>query len=404
MNVLRKSILYVGNFSFPCENAPGKRVYANAKVMQKLGYDVILIGLSEKSASFSQKHYDGFIFYNLPRPRKILDLFYYKVFFDLFKSFLSRKEEIGLCLVIYYGSIGFSFFNSILLGLCRKRSVKVVSDCVDWLIVKTKNPLFNLIKFLDDFYQKGFVNKKVDGIIAISSYLANFYKRSVSPLIIIPPLSPAPSISNSTLKISALRNSNKKIIYAGIPFRRGERVLSKQNMKDRIDKTIEMLYKAHKEGCKFTFCIYGFSKEEFIFALPEQKKYVDALGESVEFHAFQKNEEVISRVTEADFTILIRDVNRMTTAGFPTKVSESISNGTPVITTQTSDLPKYIVEGETGFFIESEGEKAIEKLVNILNLDREEVLRMKENCRNHNPFYYENFVDTFKRFFHDLDI
>jgi glycosyltransferase involved in cell wall biosynthesis len=404
MSLLKQSILYVGNFAFPCENAPGKRVYANAKVLQKLGYDVIIIGLSEMSASFSQKHYDGFMFYNLPRPRKILDLFYYKVFFNLFKMILSQKEEIGLSLVIYYGSIGFSYFNSILLRLCRKHNVKVVSDCVDWLIVKTKNPLFNLIKFLDDFYQKGFVNKKVDGIIVISSYLANYYKRSVSPLIIIPPLSPAPSKLNSTLKISALCGNQKKIIYAGIPFRRGKRVLSKENMKDRIDKIIELLYKAHKRGCNFTFYIYGFSKEEFIYALPEQEKYVDALGESVEFHAFQKNEDVISKITEADFTILIRDVNRMTTAGFPTKVSESISNGTPVITTRTSDLPKYIVEGETGFFIKSEGEKAIEKLVNILNLERAEVLRMKENCIKHNPFYYENYSDTFRNFLDDLNV
>lgn len=401
---MKKSILYVGNFAFPCGNAPGKRVYANAKVFQKLGYDVILIGLSENSASFSQNHYDGFTFFNLPRPRKILDFFYYKSFFNLFKSFLSRKEEIGLCLVIYYGSIGFSLFNSILLRLCRKNNLKVVSDCVDWLVVKTKNPFFNLIKFIDDFYQKAFVNKKVDGIIAISSYLANYYKRSVSPLIIIPPLSPAPSISNSTLKISASCSNNKKIIYAGIPFRRGERVSSKKNMKDRIDKIIELFYNAQRKGCKFTLSIFGFSKEEYFIAIPDQKKYVEELGDSIIFHTFKPNKEIVNRIAESDFTILIRDVNRMTTAGFPTKISESISNGTPVITTLTSDLPKYIVEGETGFFIESEGEKAIDQLVNILNINCTEVLRMKENCRKHNPFYYENFVDTFKCFFHDLNI
>jgi hypothetical protein len=35
-----KTILYIGNFSFPFGNAADKRVYANGKIFKELGYKV----------------------------------------------------------------------------------------------------------------------------------------------------------------------------------------------------------------------------------------------------------------------------------------------------------------------------------------------------------------------------
>lgn len=46
----------------------------------------------------------------------------------------------------------------------------------------------------------------------------------------------------------------------------------------------------------------------------------------------------------------IREKTRKTMAGFPTKVVESMSLGTPVITTDASDLADYIKHGENEFW------------------------------------------------------
>ena len=49
--------------------------------------------------------------------------------------------------------------------------------------------------------------------------------------------------------------------------------------------------------------------------------------------------------------MFLRDDNRVTKAGFPTKFVESISAGVPVITNKTSDLEYHLKNGENGFLL-----------------------------------------------------
>lgn len=399
---MKKTVLYIGNFSFPLGNAAGKRVYANGKILKELDYDVIFIGMSKditdsESLMSTKRAYEGFYYYNFPYPKKLIDwVNYNNIFIDL-ANFLTDTNIIDdLALVIYYGSPALSFFNTKLIKFCRKNNIKVVADCVDWLTTKTNNFLFDVVKTLDNRYQKAYANKKADGVISISSYLAKYYRKSGCNIVIIPPLSP---VDYKIQKEPLENRPYKTIIYAGLPFRRGQKVTDCNTLKDRVDKTIILLCSAKKEGCKFIFNIYGFTKEEYLFAIPTQKSYIDELGDSIIFHGLLSNQEVIKNIINSDFTILIRDVNRSTTAGFPTKVSESISCGTPVITTKTSDLQNYIVEGENGYFIDINNKTlSVKTLQKILKLDDNEVNIMKKKCVNSKLFSYINYSRIFQEF------
>ncbi|WP_404322739.1 glycosyltransferase [Cytobacillus firmus] len=399
---MKKTILYIGNFSFPLGNAAGKRVYANGKLLKDLGYDVIFIGLTKESSLLqplekTKKEYDGFTYYEYPYPQKTLDwVNYKKIYTSLIKFLVNEKIIDELFSVIYYGSPTLSLFNRKLISYCKKQDIKVLSDCVDWLTTKTNNPLFDMVKWIDTTYQKAYVNKKVDGVISISNYLSNYYKGYGCKTVIIPPLSPVEYIVSKKLNNAEFK---KIISYAGIPFRKGKEVTDCNTLKDRIDKIIILLYKAKKEGFNFIFNIYGFTKDEYLQTIPTQKKYIDYLDNNIIFHGIKTNEEVIESIQNSDFTILIRDINRDTTAGFPTKVSESISCGTPVITTQTSDLKDYIIEGKNGFFINQTDEYIMfEDLKRILSIDKKEINIMKQYCLESKKFYYKSFANEMEEF------
>ncbi|MDF2943779.1 MAG: uncharacterized protein K0S01_2637 [Herbinix sp.] len=397
----KKTVLYIGNFAFPFGNASGKRVYANGKILRELGYEVLFVGTGKAVSDLellknTQDVYDGFNYYNISYPKSNLDWIKYKKTFNDIELFLKNKEIINdLCLIIYYGSPRLSIFNMMLINFSHANKIKILSDCVDWLTPKTNNVIFNIIKWIDNTYQKAYANKKTDGIIAISNYLSNYYKKSGLKTIIIPPLSPVKFKCSE----SSYNFQHKKIItYAGQPFRIGKKVTDLKTLKDRIDKTIILLHAAKVKGCVFIFNIYGFTKDEYLYTIPSQGKYIDELGDSICFHGLAPNEEVMESIVNSDFTILIRDVKRDTMAGFPTKVSESISCGTPVITTRTSDLEDYISEGENGFFIDFDEEKSLEELKNILSIDQKKVLEIKKNCIESQMFYYKNYENKLKDF------
>ena len=127
--------------------------------------------------------------------------------------------------------------------------------------------------------------------------------------------------------------------------------------------------------------------------IPNQSLAINKLGEKIKFHGRIENSLAVEKVAESDFTILFRDVSRMTSAGFPTKFVESISCGTPVITTNTSDLGKYVNGKENGFFIDVHDKGlSVKQVEEIFSLAREDIEKMKSECFNSQLFYYQNFV------------
>ena len=78
-------------------------------------------------------------------------------------------------------------------------------------------------------------------------------------------------------------------------------------------------------------------------------------------------------------------------AGFPTKVSESISLGIPVITNNTSDLKKYICNGVNGYMIENEED--------IRKLAQDILEKTKYPKVDSNLFFYKNqiYLDELKQ-------
>ena len=65
-------------------------------------------------------------------------------------------------------------------------------------------------------------------------------------------------------------------------------------------------------------------------------------GNAVKFRGRVSHSEALDFVKKADWSIVIRDNNLVVKAGFPTKVTESISAGTPVIANRFSNIEDYL--------------------------------------------------------------
>ena len=406
-----KTILYIGNFDFPNGNAAGKRVYGNTKILSALGYNPMVIGmkmgLCESIPLFDSKiEFDGVECYNIPYPNKTIQWVNFINTFSRIKLFLETiAKEKNIVAVVSYGSLSLSVFNTMLSRWCLNHNIKYISDCVDWLSVKTGNIVFDFVKWADTLYQKSYANVKSDGVIAISSRISDYYIKKGSPTVIIPPVSTNSSLD--TVIVNPRKSSAKivKFIYAGIPFRKGILIKDGSMFKDRIDLTISLLSEMSKRGFNFIFNVYGFTLAEYLEVMPDQAMCIEQLDDKIIFHGYKPNDYVIDMLKDSDFMILLRDVKKDTMFGFPTKVSESISYGIPVITTRTSDLHRYLKDGVDSYFIDIDDKnKQLVSFESILRLTDDDLSRMKSNCVNNNFFCYNNYVDELGSFLKSINL
>ncbi|KRE57658.1 glycosyltransferase [Paenibacillus sp. Soil750] len=372
----RGTILYIGGFELPDKDAAAHRVLSNAKIFRKLGYNVVFIDVDrslEKKLEISNvKNIQGFDCWSRKFPQSKIEWLKYLVSINYIKEIAKKYNNIK-AVICYNYQVG------ALLKLkkyCNKNNIKLISDCTEWYEDK------RLVKKIDTNIRMKYINKKIDGIICISSYLSNYYKDSIET-IIIPPLI---DIEEKKWELQHSKNISNTInfIYSGTPGKH----------KDKLNLVVEALSNL---GTKFsfTFKIIGITKQQYLNYYPEHKAIIVRLENSVLFLGKVTHIESIEYVQNADFVIFIREDKRVNNAGFPTKFVESITCGTPVITTKTSDLFKYLIEGENGFFLNINNKEQIQSLLRkVIGMNNNEVMEMKRNCVESTTFHYQNYVEN----------
>ena len=379
----KRVVLYIGNFEKPSSSAAGKRVWGNRILLEKCGYEVRMIGkhISADDGLKINEEFSYFPEYGMIKASKYIQ----------WLNDYQRFYNVEAICIIRYGSPCIAWFDKLLNDYGKRNGIPVIADVVDWLSVDGGTAIFKFVKILDTWIEKGILNKKSDGIIAISSYLEDYYNKKGKDVVVIPPL------VESYLKPNNLANDRVKIVYAGSPFRKGVRIKNPKKVKDRLDVSIKT-FAAIQNSVKADFFIYGLTKEEYLIAFPSQRCILEN-NMCVHFMGRQSMCTVQKEIQNSDFTLLLRDKNRATMAGFPTKIVESLSVGTPVITTKTSDLELYIEEGKQGFFVEIDDENILQnKLIQILQLSKEARMKLKAECSVQKDFLPDGYVVNMEKF------
>lgn len=272
-----------------------------------------------------------------------------------------------------------------LLVFCRQWHIKLVNDITEWYDKHDLHFYDRIPYYLNMVYTQ----KKVKNKIVISSYLANFYKESNN--IVIPPLC---NVKEEKWKISLQQGEvdafdGITLIYAGNPKK-----------KDDVHTVINVVNELANSGAKIRFIILGITKDDYL------KNYASLLktkevSRNIIFMGRVSQDLIPAYYKKADFMILLREQTRKNMAGFPTKFAESYSAGVPVITTRTSDLNKYILDGITGFFLDDNDENSLRVLLinKILNLTKDETANMKRVVESERlRFHYETYIEPIGRF------
>lgn len=381
------TLLYIGGFELPDKNAAAHRVLSNGKAMRELGYNVVFVGI-DKTLSFNTdlsttyKNIQGFDSWSVPYPRNIFQWLSFLTSISFINTIKNEYKDLR-------GVIAYNYPSVALYKLKRygtKNNIKIIADCTEWYSTEGSNLLFKLIKGFDTFFRMRIVNKRLDGLIVISTYLENYYKRNINVLR-VPPLVDR---DETKWNVKYKKNTSSKLSfsYAGSPGKN----------KDKINKLIEVLYSLKKSD-NYELKVIGLTIDEYLKYYPEHEDIISEMGDRISFKGRLSHIDSINQLMKSDFSIFIRESNRLTNAGFPTKFVESINCGVPVITTKTSDLEMYLIDGFNGYFINEDLTESVNKFSKILQLTEKEISRLKTNCTNDSNFNFKNYIGKFDDFF-----
>lgn len=380
-----KKILYIGDVG-----SSGTAMFVHAQNMAKLlnsiVYEVLFICNAEKGNREASRTYNGFKYLyskkyiNIPKlsaAEWLLDsLFGWKYIKQLKKQIKTNKPEA----VMFYGYSG----EKRLIKLCHKNGIKLFIERVDWF-EKTDRSGFvarNILqRLIDNSINK--TDMQADGIIAISPFLYNHYKQKKQNVIFIPPVFNV----EKDKKIKRNNEAVLKLVYAG----------SFGGNKDNILPILFALREINKNGIKISFDFVGDTMQ----TLEVKTDKNDWVKYGVTAHGRVSNDIAKEIISNADFSILLRQNKRYAKAGFSTKFAESMCLGVPVICTAVGGADTVVTDMVDGVLLhDNEVSTVRSKLSELLSKSNDEILLMKQNAyyKALEMFSLENYTELLKRF------
>ena len=382
---MKKAAIMTTN-SYPNGDAGAIRQHCMGKMLTALGYEVFVVGYGNYTG-YEYKQYDGIKYISLrPANSNKLSRISGRLQFGSKALKCIKENKDGLELILAVDMLPKAFKS--IQNYAIKNEIQLVHDSVEWyspeeftngeksLAYKKKNYLNTV--FIDDKWK----------VIAISSFLNEHFKNRAKASVCIPVIL---DVENISPRINAIERNKRVFVYAGGP--------GKKDYLSTIIKGFALLEDKHKK--KIEFRIIGVNREKLISmcgvpesVLKETEEFVSILGRV-------SHEIAVNEVKDADFTFLLRDASlRYAKAGFPTKVVESLSYGTPVICNISSDLGEYLVDEENAVIIDGiqpiDVKNAIEKAV---SMSDESYRSMRSNARKlaENSFDYRKHSEVLKK-------
>ena len=367
----KKRILYIGGFELPDKNAAAQRVIANALTLRELGYEVSFIGPTKDRANIVRE-FNGFKCEYIDYPQTLTQWFDYIITFVSTDKILEYNPQY----VVLYNFPAVASLK--ILRACHKNGIKVIQDLTEWECSKGWSPR-EIIRKIDINLRMHYCMKKMDGVIAISRYLYDYYSRYTKTILVPPTV----DLTNPKFNRSRQYKVNKPIqlVYAGS--------IGSGN-KERLDYIIETVNKSNS----LMLTIVGLTVEQYERVYGCLPKKCD----NVIFKGRVPHNEAVRIVCNSDFQMLIRENSLKNKAGFPTKFVESMSCCTPIIATVSSNICDYLVNGKNGFIVTGKN-KLQDVLERVSRLNNEEIIAMKKECCNFTGFDYNSYKGEFSKLF-----
>ncbi len=366
-------VLYLLPFDLKSGVAATQRVLMVAKALNELNHEVFFVDTSSDcNREYSWNGYN------------VKSVFIQDNLFDSIKLKLSKSSVLSMInsigaidMIIAYNYPGIALLR--IVNYCKKNGIVCVADVADWPSGQ-HSIVHRFLMWIDISVRMYYTHKRMNGLIVISNYLYLFYLKN--NVIKIPPM-----IDSYDDKWSMQNDIiiNNEIIEL-------TNVTTCGPDKENLSGLLQMLSECKdKYNAEFHLSVIGLTEQRYIQL--HKANIPSNIRNSVSFIGRISQEETIARIKESDFFVFFRERNRINQAGFPTKFVEAVSCGTPVLTTDTSDLHEYLHNGKNGFFIHS-----VEDLYRVISLDKDTVHAMHSYCQNSRVFDYRRYISDINNF------
>lgn len=272
------------------------------------------------------------------------------------------------------------------LRYCHSRKIKTCLILTEWYsTADIRNIVHKLFEKIRIEIGMRLINKHADCAIVSSPLLEQYYSGHF-PILLMPTVYGKIDINGMNVDEDS-NKGKKRLIFCGHPTPE----------KENLGHFIELLETAAcTSNKKYEVLVVGVTRgqyEELYGRLPSLRFGV------IYFAGLKPHEECLKAISESDYSIVYRASNKKTNAGFPTKFAESIACGTPVITTDTSCIVRYLKEGNNGYILSFNDTVAVKQLSDILSNSNKTILQQKKYCREHPLFNIEWAAERLEAFF-----
>lgn len=363
-------IAYVGPFKFPSSAANSLRVWGVVQALQYLGHEVSVVGIGSETPErslemasdvdiFTAREYESGIFSRWPGVR---GLFLGNATVEWLSRQLVRPD-----IVISYGP--HAGYTIRLLRFCKSQNIPLILDLVEWYDPRhLPGGVLGPYAICNEFSMRILV-RNATGLFVISRYLEKYYQGKGVPLLRLPPLFAVKA--NRETEYEADHSGLRRFCYSGSPGK-----------KEDLYSLFGGLDLAWKEGFRFRFTFIGGGIDEILKDARLRRLSIFEYRDHMQFTGRVANNESRRVVANSDFQIVIRKVRRFSTAGFPSKVPESMSLGVPVVVNLFSDLDQHLKHGENAIIVDSPSIGAVrDGVVRAIKMSPTAVVEMKRRAQ-----------------------
>ena len=381
-------ILYTGSFLFPEGDAAAARLLGIAKTLRDQGYEVVMAGGEGTGPNNGHAggaySYDGFACWpqgHLNRsgnPVKRLIPFVSAGRSTL--QWLAGQPEPGVAAIVAYDP-----GSPMLLRLwryARARRIPLILDLTEWHQGGHLPGGWLGARSIDNELRMRYLHPHAGHVIAISSYLTEFYRERGCQVLRVPPLVDLQHPKWQTPPAAAA-SGPLRLVYAGNP--------GKKDLLGHIIRGLDLLGSRRQD---VQLHLIGVAPEQVAAMMGSHGAALARLGPSLVCRARVPQSSVPQILSSCDYSVLLRPHSRYAEAGFPTKLVESLSAGLPIITNVTSDIFEYVRDLEEGAIVPGYSPAAFAQTVHrVLTLPagRRQYMREKAKERARLSFEYRRY-------------
>jgi len=392
---MRDTVLYLGGFGLPDRTASALRALGNAAVLRLSGYRVVIAGkFASIPAPASQPvPVQGFECRDIRQPLPELPRVDYTLSPANIRALVLHIGAERIAAIMAYNYPGFGLHR--LIRMARDLGLPVINERTEWYGWEGIRPLSNARRILESRWSNNSLVTRAGNFVCTTRWSRERHP-DANTLVLPFAMDPGWDCWQAKADDAWCRDTDAvRLAYSGSP--------GLGMHKDRLPLIVKALDRMDPDGQRFRFAIAGMTVQEYLRSMPQHADVVERHAHSIRFMGRLPHREAVGVLKAADFSVFVRERNRVSEVGFPTKYAEAATCGIPVLTNRASDIADYLSDGENGILLPDCSPAAIEQgMGRALGMSRDALGRMRSNASMERSFTPEAWVAPMRTFMSHL--